>query len=101
MTTNQLNEIPTMVKKFIDEQKKTVNAQLKTVTKRVETETKTLEKWLNDADWLKTAQKWQKDLQTRAENLRVDAFHLAGLATTTDVEQLQRKLNTINKKITN
>lgn len=101
MTTNQLNEIPTKVKKFIDEQKRTVNAQLKTVTRRFDHQTRTIEKWLNGADWRKTAHKWQKDLQAAAETLRTEALHRAGLATTEDVAELQRRLNSINKKITN
>ncbi len=99
MATSQLNEIPTKVRKFIDDRRKTVNQQLKTVSRRFGTEGKTLEKWLANG-WVKTAQRWQKDLQVRAETLRTEAFHLAGLATTADVAELKHKLSTINKKIT-
>ncbi|MBI5507201.1 MAG: hypothetical protein HY903_00485 [Deltaproteobacteria bacterium] len=99
MTTNQQHEIQNKVRKFIDDQKRTVNEQWKTVSRRVETETKTWEKWLEGNGWLKTAQKWQKELQRRAEAVRTEAYHMAGLATTHDLTELQRKMTTLNKKI--
>lgn len=76
-----------------------IDASLKSLIERVEDERRGLESKLQETDIYKKAQKFQKDFSKRAEDARAQAFKAAGLATTADIERLNRKLNAIKKDL--
>ena len=63
--------------------------------KRLRREAKKLQRTVQ-----RDVQKLQKDWQKRAEGVRVQAYHAAGIATKSDLDKISRKLSTITRKIT-
>lgn len=76
-----------------------VDEQLKNVRERVETQSKDLQRKLRRKDWYRTAKRWQKDIERKAERVRVDAYHAAGIATKAEIDTLNKKLNELNRRL--
>ncbi len=77
-----------------------LDEQLRTTWKSVQKQSRQWEKRLRDQKWFKSAVDLQDDLNKRAERVREETFHALGLATRNDLNALNRKLTTIDKRVT-